>query len=58
MMSYYGETLDMAAEELSKYTERLEHSTAVLEHYKNTLELTDVHKDKNYYQDMGKILDG
>lgn len=55
MLNYYGETLDMAAEELSKYTSRMEHQTATLEHFKNTM---DILGKSNDHRAMGTILDG
>jgi chromosome segregation ATPase len=33
MMHYYGDTLAAAGEEIDKITTRMEHQTAVLEHY-------------------------
>ena len=40
MMNYYGETLDKAQEELASYTDKMEHATSVLDHYRSLLDLT------------------
>jgi hypothetical protein len=45
MKGYYGETLAAAQEELSKYTDMMEHHSEVLEHYSNLLELIGASKD-------------
>lgn len=55
MKEYYGDTLDKAAEELAKYTDRMNHLTSVLDHYKSILELTGKGQD---YAAMDKILQG
>lgn len=55
MKSYYEDTLDAASEELSKYTDRMEHLTGVLDHYKNLIELINGEYD---YKSISKILDG
>lgn len=55
MMHYYEDTLDAASEELSKYTDHMEHLTSVLGHYKNLIELINGEHD---YESIGKILDG
>lgn len=55
MGEYYSNTLDMANEELSKYTDQMEHQTAVLEHYQSLLELMGKSND---YDMAGKILEG
>lgn len=55
MMHYYEDTLDAASKELSKYTDRMEHLTSVLGHYKNLIELINGEYD---YESIGKILDG
>lgn len=39
MLEYYGNTLDLAEEELSKYTDQMEHLTNVLDHYRSILSL-------------------
>ena len=39
MLEYYGNTLDLAEEELSKYTDQMEHLTSVLDHYRSILSL-------------------
>ena len=55
MMEYYGNTLDMAAEEIAKYTDRMDHQTAVLDHYSSLLEIMGKSND---YKTMGKTLEG
>jgi hypothetical protein len=55
MVSYYGETLAAAGEELVLYTERMEHHNSVLDHYKNLL--TIVGEETNY-KAMDTILRG
>lgn len=45
MKGYYGETLEAAQEELSQYTDMMEHHTEVLEHYSSLLELIGASKD-------------
>jgi hypothetical protein len=54
-MNYYGDTLEMAQEEISKYTEKMEHQTSVLEHYKSMMDILGKSKD---YNAIGNILDG
>jgi hypothetical protein len=54
-MEYYGNTLDMAAEEIAKYTDRMDHQTAVLDHYSSLLEIMGKSND---YKSMGKVLEG
>jgi len=39
MKAYYGETIAMAQEEMSKYTSLIEHDTNVLEHYSTLMEM-------------------
>jgi hypothetical protein len=55
MKEYYGNTLDKANEEISKYTDRMEHQTAVLEHYQSVMEIMGKSTD---YKKMGTILKG
>ena len=55
MIEYYGNTLDMAAEEIAKYTDRMDHQTAVLDHYSSLLEIMGKSND---YKTMGKELEG
>ena len=55
MMEYYGNTLDMAAEEMAKYTDRMDHQTAVLDHYSSLLEIMGKSND---YKSMGTVLEG
>ena len=45
MVGYYGETLEAAQEELSKYTDMMEHHTEVLDHYLSLLDLIGASKD-------------
>jgi hypothetical protein len=54
-MEYYGNTLDMAAEEIAKYTDRMDHQTSVLEHYSSLLSIMGKEND---YKTMGKVLEG
>lgn len=54
MMEYYGNTLDLAGEEIAKYTDQMEHATSVLEHYANIMETLG--KSTNY-KAMGIILE-
>jgi hypothetical protein len=53
MMNYYGDTLAAAGEELAKYTSRMDHSAAVLDHYNNILNIQGKQKD---YKTMGVVL--
>ena len=55
MMHYYGETLAAAGEEIDKITARMEHQTAVLEHYQSIVELAGKSTD---YKKMGTVLEG
>jgi hypothetical protein len=55
MIEYYGNTLDMAAEEIAKYTDRMDHQTVVLDHYSSLLEIMGKSND---YKTMGKTLEG
>ena len=55
MMHYYGETLAAAGEEIDKVTSRMEHQTAVLDHYQIMLDLMGKSTD---YQAVGKVLAG
>ena len=55
MMNYYGETIAMAQEELGKYTAQLEHHVAVLEHYRNMMNLLGKETD---FDALGIILEG
>lgn len=55
MMEYYGNTLDAANEELSKYTDKMEHLTSVLDHYSSIMDLLGKKQD---YATMGSILEG
>ena len=55
MIHYYGETLSMAAEELAKYTDHMEHLTKVLDHYQSLMEIMGKSTD---YEAMGLVLEG
>jgi hypothetical protein len=55
MLEYYGNTLSMAGEEISKYTDRMEHQTSVLEHFKNIM---DILGESTNYEALGVILEG
>ena len=55
MKSYYGDTLDMANEEIKKYTDHMEHSVSVLDHYSSLL---DIFGESTDYKKMGTILKG
>ena len=55
MVEYYGNTLDLAEEELSKYTDQMEHLTSVLDHYQSIMQLLGKETD---YDSMGMLLGG
>ena len=55
MMEYYGNTLDLANEELSKYTTHMENLTSALEHYSSIITLLG--KDKDYRRVL-EVLNG
>ena len=55
MMNYYGETLDKAQEELTSYTDKMEHATSVLDHYRSLLDLTGQSQN---FKAIGTILEG
>lgn len=55
MTEYYADTLSAANDELSKYTDAMEHQNGVLDHYYNLLELTGQSRD---YKKLGTILKG
>lgn len=54
MMEYYGNTLDMAADEIAKYTDRMDHQVSVLDHYSSLLEIMGKQND---YKTMHKTLE-
>lgn len=54
MMNYYGDTLSMAQEELTKYTDRMDHSTSVLDHYRSLLDLTGQSQN---FEAIGTVLE-
>ena len=55
MKEYYGNTLEMAKEELAEYMEQFDQMNSVLDHYQNILELIGKEQD---YDKMGAILEG
>lgn len=55
MMYYYGDTLDAASEELSTFTDHMEHLTSVFDHYMSLMEILGKQKD---YDAMGNFLGG
>lgn len=55
MMEYYSNTIDMANEELSKYSDQIEHQTSVLDHYNSLIGLMGKSND---YKMIGKVLEG
>ena len=55
MMEYYGETLQMASEEIDKVTDQMEHHNSVLEHYLSILELMG---ESANYKTIGVVLEG
>ena len=55
MMEYYGDTLDMAIEEIAKYTDQMDHLVGVLDHYQSLM--TIMGKENNYAA-MGIVLEG
>lgn len=55
MLEYYGNTIKMAQEELGKYTDRLEHATSVVDHYKNLMSTLGKEMD---YKNMNTVLKG
>ena len=55
MMEYYGNTLNLANEELSKYTNHMKNLTSVLEHYSSIITLLG--KDKDYTRVL-EVLNG
>jgi hypothetical protein len=55
MMDYYGNTLVMAEEELASYTDQMDHSASVLDHYATMLSILGKEQD---YDAMGVVLEG
>ena len=55
MVHYYGDTLEAAMDELSVYTDMIEHSSTVLDHYTNILNTLGKSTD---YKKIGVILEG
>jgi 6-phosphofructokinase len=54
-MEYYGETLQMASDEIDKITDQMEHHNSVLEHYLSILELMG---ESANYKTIGVVLEG
>ena len=52
MQVFYGETLESTNEELDKYTSRLEHTSNVLDHYLNLVDLLGKSKDYELIGDL------
>ena len=55
MKEYYGDTIKAAQEEISKYTDQMEHQNEVLDYYQSLIELSGKSND---YKMIGKILEG
>jgi hypothetical protein len=55
MMDYYGNTLEKAMEEISKYTDQMDHLNSVMDHYSSIMSIMGKEKD---YKSMGTILRG
>ena len=55
MEEYYTNTLNMASNEIAKYTDKMEHLTNVMDHYSNIMELAGKAWD---YKSMGNIIKG
>ena len=55
MLSYYGETYDLALEKIGKYTSEMEGLNSVLESYKSIMSLLGKDKD---FKVMGTIIEG
>jgi hypothetical protein len=55
MLHYYEDTLSAATEELSDYTDHMEHLTGVFDHYLNLMNLLGRQKD---YDAIGNFLGG
>jgi hypothetical protein len=54
-MNLYGETYDMANEEIDKHVAKMEHSITVLDHYRTLLDLTGQSMN---YDAIGTVLEG
>ena len=52
MMSYYSDTLSAAGEELAKYTDLMENSSGVLEHYVTIAEMLGKSTDYKYMKNI------
>lgn len=55
MLEYYGNTLDLAEDELSKYTDQMEHLTSVLDYYRSIFSLLG--RDTDYTKVLS-VLEG
>ena len=55
MLNYYADALAAAGEEVTKYTDRIEHLNGVLDHYRNIMSLMGKEKD---YKKMGIVIAG
>lgn len=55
MVEYYGDTLNMAIEEIAKYTDQMDHLVGVLDHYQSLMEIMG---KENNYAAMGVVLEG
>lgn len=55
MMSYYGDTLSAAIEEIAYYTDHMDHCNEVLEHYQSILEAIG---ESTNYGAIGTVLEG
>ena len=54
MMKYYGDTLNMAIDEVAKYTDHMDHLNEVLEHYQSLMDIMGKSAD---YKTIGTILE-
>jgi hypothetical protein len=55
MWNYYGETLNMALEEIGKYSDKMSQLTGVLDHYHSIITLID---GEQAYDKIGTVLEG
>ena len=55
MLEYYGNTLSMAGEEITKYTTKIEQLSSVLDHYQSLLSLIGKEND---FESMNIVLSG
>lgn len=54
MMEYYGDTLNMAIDEVAKYTDHMDHLNETLEHYQSLMDIMGKSAD---YKTIGAILE-